>query len=137
MHPLLTTDLIHAFRTDGVTLIRGMFADCVEPLRDGVAFNLQHPGPYAAENLSDTESGRFFDDYCNWARIPEFSDVIHRPHIAQIAAELMGSNTVQLFHEHVLVKEPGTSKPTPWHSDAHITSPVASKISAFGCPLIL
>jgi len=118
MHPLLTTDLIHAFRTDGVTLIRGMFADCVEPLRDGVAFNLQHPGPYAAENLSDTESGRFFDDYCNWARIPEFSDVIHRPHIAQIAAELMGSNTVQLFHEHVLVKEPGTSKPTPWHSDA-------------------
>ncbi len=30
----------------------------------------------------------------------------------------MGSSTVQLFHEHVLVKEPGTSKPTPWHQDA-------------------
>lgn len=24
---------------------------------------------------------------------------------------------MQLFHDHVLVKEPGTSKPTPWHQD--------------------
>jgi ectoine hydroxylase-related dioxygenase (phytanoyl-CoA dioxygenase family) len=30
----------------------------------------------------------------------------------------MQSNTVQMFHDHVLVKEPGTSKPTPWHQDA-------------------
>ena len=29
----------------------------------------------------------------------------------------MQSQTVQLFHDHVLVKEPGTSKDTPWHSD--------------------
>ena len=29
----------------------------------------------------------------------------------------MGSDRVQLFHDHVLVKEPGTSKPTPWHQD--------------------
>ncbi len=118
MHPLLTTDLIHAFHTDCVTLIRGMFADCAEPLRDRVAFNLKHPGPYNAENLTDIGRRRFFDDYYNWARLPEFSDVIHSLHIAQTAAELIGSNTVQLFHEHVLIKEPGTSKPMPWHSDA-------------------
>ncbi len=24
---------------------------------------------------------------------------------------------MQVFHDHVLVKEPGTSKPTPWHQD--------------------
>ena len=30
----------------------------------------------------------------------------------------MRSNKVQMFHDHVLVKEPGTSKPTPWHQDA-------------------
>ena len=85
MHSLLTTDLIHAFRTDGVTLIRGLFADCVEPRRDGVAFNLQHPGPYAAENLSDTESGRFFFFFFNWARISEFPAVIHWPHIVLLS----------------------------------------------------
>ena len=29
----------------------------------------------------------------------------------------MGSSKVNLFHEHVLVKEPGTEDRTPWHHD--------------------
>ena len=29
----------------------------------------------------------------------------------------MGSQSAQFFHDHVLVKEPGTTKPTPWHQD--------------------
>jgi ectoine hydroxylase-related dioxygenase (phytanoyl-CoA dioxygenase family) len=29
----------------------------------------------------------------------------------------MGTDTPRLFHEHVLVKEPGTATPTPWHHD--------------------
>ena len=29
----------------------------------------------------------------------------------------MGSTTVRLFHDHMLVKEPGTKQPTPWHQD--------------------
>jgi ectoine hydroxylase-related dioxygenase (phytanoyl-CoA dioxygenase family) len=29
----------------------------------------------------------------------------------------MQSKKVNLFHEHVLIKEPGTSKKTPWHQD--------------------
>ena len=37
--------------------------------------------------------------------------------VAAIAAELMGSRTVRLYHDHVLVKEPGTRQRTPWHQD--------------------
>ena len=59
----------------------------------------------------------FFDDYCNWSRIDEFETAIRRSPVAKVAADLMQSRSVQLFHDHVLVKEPGTSKPTPWHSD--------------------
>ena len=29
----------------------------------------------------------------------------------------MGSQTVRLYHDHVLVKEPGTRQRTPWHQD--------------------
>ena len=29
----------------------------------------------------------------------------------------MASQQAMFFHEHVLVKEPGTAKPTPWHHD--------------------
>jgi ectoine hydroxylase-related dioxygenase (phytanoyl-CoA dioxygenase family) len=29
----------------------------------------------------------------------------------------MSTQRVQMFHDHILVKEPGTSKATPWHQD--------------------
>lgn len=117
MHALLTPDHIDAFQRDGVVLIKGLFADHVETLRAGIDRNMAEPGPYAAENLKEGEAGRFFDDYCNWTRIPEFEEVIRTSAAAEVAADLMGSKRVQVFHDHILVKEPGTSKPTPWHQD--------------------
>lgn len=116
-HPLITQDHIDTYQADGVVLVRGLFADHVETLRAGVARNMAEPGPYAAENLKGGERGRFFDDYCNWTRIEEFETVIRTSPAAEVAADLMQSRTAQVFHDHVLVKEPGTSKPTPWHQD--------------------
>ncbi|WP_296421210.1 phytanoyl-CoA dioxygenase family protein [Pseudooctadecabacter sp.] len=116
-HSLIAQSHIDTFQRDGVVLIKGLFADHVDTLRAGVDRNMADPGPYAAENLHDHEKGRFFDDYCNWQRIPEFQKVIADSPAAEVAADLMQSQTVQLFHDHVLVKEPGTSKPTPWHTD--------------------
>ena len=118
MHPLITQAQIDTYQRDGVVLIKGLFADHVETLRGGIERNMNEPGPYAAENLKQGEAGRFFDDYCNWQRIPEFTQVIEQSSVAEVAADLMQSETVQVFHDHVLVKEPGTSKPTPWHQDA-------------------
>lgn len=106
------------YQADGVVLIRGLFAEHVENLRQGIARNMADPGPYASTNERAGDTGLFFDDYCNWERIPEFHAAIHDPKIAQAAATLMGSDTVQMFHDHVLVKEPGTSMATPWHQDA-------------------
>ncbi|MBY6112878.1 phytanoyl-CoA dioxygenase family protein [Mameliella alba] len=117
-HPLLTQADIDAFQRDGVVVIRGLWADQVDQLRAGIDRNMAEPGPYAAENLKEGEAGRFFDDYCNWQRIPEFEEVIRTSAAAEVAADLMQSDSAQLFHDHVLVKEPGTSKPTPWHQDA-------------------
>ncbi len=117
VHPLLTQDDIDTYQRDGVVMIKGLFADHVETLRRGVERNMADPGVYAAENLKPGEAGRFFDDYCNWQRIPEFEEVVRNSPAAAVAADLMGSTRVQVFHDHVLVKEPGTSKPTPWHQD--------------------
>ncbi len=115
---LLNQDQIDAFQRDGVVLVRGVFKDWVDVLSAGIERNMNEPGPYAAENLKAGESGRFFDDYCNWTRIPEFERVIRESRAAEVAARLMKSRSVQVFHDHVLVKEPGTSKPTPWHQDS-------------------
>ncbi len=117
-HSLITQDHIDSFQRDGVILIKGLFADHVDDIRRGIDTNMAQPGPYAAENLKAGEGGRFFDDYCNWTRIPEFEAVIRDSAAAEVAADLMQSQRTQMFHEHVLVKEPGTSKPTPWHQDS-------------------
>ncbi|MFT2090230.1 phytanoyl-CoA dioxygenase family protein [Paraglaciecola sp. 2405UD69-4] len=117
MHPLITQAHINTFQQDGVVLIKGLFEGQIDIIRSGIDTNMQSPGPYAAENLNPGDSGRFFDDYCNWTRIPEFEEVIRHSAAAEVAADLMKSNQVQVFHDHVLVKEAGTSKATPWHQD--------------------
>lgn len=114
----LDQDLVESYQTDGAVLVKGLFRDWVDAIGVGIERNLVEPGPYAAENLKEGEGGRFFDDYCNWTRIPEFEQVILQSRAGEVAAALMNSSAVQLFHDHVLVKEPGTSKPTPWHQDA-------------------
>lgn len=115
--PLVTPEMIETFQRDGVVLVKGLFADHVETLQRGVEANMAAPGPYASNNEKPGQTGRFFDDYCNWQRIPEFVDVVENSPVAEVAADLMRSQTVQMFHDHVLVKEPGTSMSTPWHQD--------------------
>lgn len=118
MHPFITQEQIDTFQTDGVVLIKGLFDNFIDSIRVGIEQNLSEPGVHAAENLVGGEHGRFFDDYCNWTRIPAFEQVIRESPAAAVAAALMKSQRVQIFHDHVLVKEPGTSKPTPWHQDS-------------------
>ncbi len=117
-HPLVSAEHIETYRRDGVVLIAGLCADYVDTIRRGIKTNMAEPGPYGAENLQVGEGGRFFDDYCNWSRIPEFEQVVRNSPAAEVAADLMAASQVQIFHDHVLVKEPGTAKPTPWHQDS-------------------
>ncbi len=113
---MMTDDQISAFQRDGAVVVRGVFADWIDVMAEGVAANMAAPGEYASENA--VSEGRFFDDYCNWTRIPAFEDVVHNSPAAELAATAMRSQSAQFFHDHVLVKEPGTPKPTPWHQDA-------------------
>lgn len=108
---------IAAFGRDGAVCLRGVFGDWVDSIAAGIERNLAEPGPYASENFRQGDTGRFFDDYCNWQRIPEIRRFVTESPAAEIAARVMRSRRAQLFHDHVLVKEPGTSKATPWHQD--------------------
>ena len=113
MLPLLSPDLVESFGRDGAVVLRGVFSDWIETLAVGVAKNEAAPGEYFAENVPVGAPGRFWDDYVNWERIPEFERFARESDVARLAAELMVSDTVQLFHDHVLVKEPGTPTVTP------------------------
>jgi ectoine hydroxylase-related dioxygenase (phytanoyl-CoA dioxygenase family) len=114
--PTVAPGTVAAFREDGAAVLRGPFVGWIEPLRAGVARNMAEPSP-DVRIYESAGGGRFFGDYCNWQRIPEFADFIRHSPAAAIARQLMGSRSVRLFHEHVLVKEPGADVPTPWHQD--------------------
>jgi ectoine hydroxylase-related dioxygenase (phytanoyl-CoA dioxygenase family) len=70
-----------------------------------------------AKRASAAGDGAFVEDFCNWTRLPAMERFIRESPAAAIAAELTGSTTIRLYHDHVLVKEPGTRQRTPWHQD--------------------
>jgi len=113
---MISKDALHSFQTKGAVYLPGLLKDWIEPLQRGVERNMKSPGPFVRD-YTDDHGGRFFGDYCNWGRIEEYRSFLFDSPAADIARQLMGSKTVRLFHEHVLVKEPGTSIPTPWHHD--------------------
>ncbi len=107
-----------AYHSDGAVPMRGVVSLAwIERLREGVEENLREPGPYAKHYTPEGSPGRFFGDYCNWQRIAPYRAFFFESPAKELAAELMGSSKVNLYHEHVLVKEPGTKERTPWHHD--------------------
>ena len=115
---VVTADQVAAFQSDGCVLVRGLFSpEEVEVVRAGIERNLADPGPLFGVASRDDDPGRFVEDFCNWQRIDEYRRIAFDSRAADAAGVLMGSHVVRLFHDHMLVKEPGTKQPTPWHQD--------------------
>lgn len=117
--PHIDSQTIDSYQQDGVVLLKGVFRPWIESLAAGVAELMANPSEYghARTVVPKDGSAPFFQDYCNWSRIPDFERfVLHSP-AAEIAAALMQSKTATFFHEHTLVKPPGGSTVTPWHHD--------------------
>lgn len=115
---MISQQNIDYFDKNGVVCLRGVFGPhWLERLAVGVEKNFKDPGPYHCVYTDPDKPGGFYDDYCNWQRIDEYQDFVKNSPAAQIAARLTRSNSSRLYHEHVLVKEPGTREPTPWHHD--------------------
>lgn len=111
-------DQIDAFSRDGVIIVRGLFSDDEIALMErGIERNLADPGPLFKVASQPDDPGRFVEDFCNWQRIEEFGQLAFESRAADVASALMGSSRVRLFHDHMLVKEPGTRQETPWHQD--------------------
>jgi ectoine hydroxylase-related dioxygenase (phytanoyl-CoA dioxygenase family) len=107
-----------AYADDGVVVLREALDErWLALLETAVARNLAEPGEHAQHYTPEGQPGQYFGDYCNWGRIDEFRQVAFDSGLAGTARDLMGSRTARFFHEHVLVKEPGTREVTPWHHD--------------------
>ena len=131
---ILNSKQVDAYKDDGAIIIRDVFKPWINNLREGFEKVLENPGPHARENVNSDE-GRFFEDYCNWHRITEFKKFAEESPAAQIVAEATGSKSIQLFDEHIFVKDPGTHKETPWHQDMPYYCVDGNDTGSFWIPL--
>ena len=134
---ILTKEQVNSYNNDGVIIIRDLFKPWINILRKGFEEVLLNPGPHARENVNEGEKGRFFEDYCNWQRIPEFVNFIKESPAAQIVAEATKSKSIQVFHDHIFVKDSGTNKETPWHQDMPYYCVDGNDTGSFWIPLDL
>jgi ectoine hydroxylase-related dioxygenase (phytanoyl-CoA dioxygenase family) len=106
------------FAQDGAVVVRRAFTPVwLERLASGMEKNFRDPSPYGCRYTKEGSPGAFVDDYCNWQRIPEYRAFIFESGVGKLVAGLLRSSTVRIFHEHILVKEPGTREVSPWHQD--------------------
>jgi len=106
------------FIRDGVVCVRSALSPGeVATAARGIDAVLAHPGPLAHVASGADDPGAFFEDFCRWRDIPEIEQLARHSRIPAIAAGLMASAQVRLYHDHVLVKEGETRQRTPWHQD--------------------
>jgi ectoine hydroxylase-related dioxygenase (phytanoyl-CoA dioxygenase family) len=114
----LSPQTLEDFIRDGAVVLRGVLQpDEVQTLEQGIEHNLAHLSPLAQVASNPDDPGRFVEDFCTWQSNPHYEQVLRHSALPQVAAQLMHSNTVRIYHDHLLVKEPGTRQPTPWHQD--------------------
>lgn len=114
----ITDDERAAYARDGVIALAGMFdADWIARLNAAIERDLVRPSAMATDFNAPGTPGRFFGDMFMWTWDDDFRAVIFDSPAPAIAAALMRAARVNFFYDQLFVKEPGTTKPTPWHQD--------------------
>ncbi|KRC11544.1 phytanoyl-CoA dioxygenase [Hydrogenophaga sp. Root209] len=114
----LDAETIAAYAHDGAIVLRGVFDQReLALLEEGIEHNLAHLSPLALEASEADDPGRFVEDFCTWQNNPDYEAILRHSALPHIAVQLMQSRSARLYHDHLLVKEPGTRQPTPWHQD--------------------
>jgi ectoine hydroxylase-related dioxygenase (phytanoyl-CoA dioxygenase family) len=126
---------VEDFQEQGVVFLPGVFKAWVEPLRQAVQQVLATPSPLERSYQPQDGSAPFFQDYCNWQRVAALREFVMHSPAAAVAASLMRSRTVRFFHDHILVKRPGTSLVTPWHQDQPYYCVQGAQSVSFWTPL--
>ena len=119
MEPVLADDeAVAAFARDGVACVRQVLsAREVAAAAAAIDVVLARRGPLAQVASDGDDPGAFAEDFCRWREVPQIEQLALHSRVPAVAAALMATPQVRFYHDHVLVKEPGTAQRTPWHQD--------------------
>jgi ectoine hydroxylase-related dioxygenase (phytanoyl-CoA dioxygenase family) len=114
----ITPDEIAAYERDGAAVVRDVVPrEWIEVMREAIERILNDPGAASVEYTPQGNKGRYYGDFFVWMRDPDFKRFILESPMPELAVQVMRSKTAHFFYDQLLVKEPGTIEPTPWHQD--------------------
>jgi len=120
---------------DGAVCLRQVFnQEWLALLEDGVEASRTSPSELSKDYAKAGE-GSFFTDHAMHRRVPQIRDFIADSPIAEIGADLLESEKINLIDDHLLVKEPGTANPTYWHQDQPYFNFAGEDFCSFWIPL--
>src|SRR6202158_2097244 len=94
---------IDAFQAEGAVVLRQLLQPReVELLRSGIDENLAHPSPRALGASARDAPGWFIGGFASWEENRHYLQLIFGSALAEIAAGLMRSAAVRLYHDHML-----------------------------------
>ena len=107
-----------AFKADGVVHVpRAVEGSWVGRMLAVAERQLSAPSRWANDGNPGAAQSRNFTDRYLWKDDPEINAFIRESGCARLAAEALGSTSTRFYFDHLLIKEPGTAAPTPWHQD--------------------
>ena len=116
--PVVDQGLADAFARDGVVCVRGVLDPHEVTLAaEAIETVLARPSSLAQVASGAEDPGRFFEDFCRWTEVDAIGRLARDSRVPAVAAALLATPQVRLYHDHVLVKEGGTAQRTPWHQD--------------------
>lgn len=117
----ITDPEVETYRQDGVVRLRALFdRHWVKRLRElaeeMLTAETRHP-QQSQDLAGEGDPGRFFNEMFIWPRVDGFRRIVFEFPAAAIAGALMASSKVNILFDQLLIKEPATAEPTPWHHD--------------------
>lgn len=117
-HPAVTDALVGEFATDGVVKIPGAVdRGLIDEVLEVAERQLEDPGAWVTDTNPGARTGRLFTTRYLWPTNDTIRRFAFESGVAEIAGRLMGATSTRLYFDHLLIKEPDTENPTPWHQD--------------------
>ena len=114
----LTAEQLDTFAADGVVKVAGAVEpDQLDSILTVADRQLAQPGRWVTDTNPDATSDRLFTTRYLWRHEPAVQSFIYDSGVAELAANAMRSTGVRFYFDHLLLKEPHTAAPTPWHQD--------------------
>ena len=114
---IISDNDIRTFHEDGAVCLRGFLSqEWLDLIAEGFEQAVASPGQFS-KSYGPEGAPRYYTDHRLFNRFEPFRKFLFEGPTAQVASEIFSATRLDLYDEHLLVKEAGAPAPTYWHHD--------------------